>query len=79
MPFPQQRAWKKKKGGKKRKGKGRRKQEKKNENEDENQKEQGKNGWREGEWCKHEMRSNPWQLGYPKNKIEFEPQIPFLS
>ena len=23
--------------------------------------------------CKHKMSSNPWQLGYPENKIEFEP------
>ena len=29
--------------------------------------------------CEHEMSSNPWQLGYPKNKIEFEPQMRFLS
>ena len=25
------------------------------------------------------MSSNPWQLGYLENKIEFESQIPFLS
>ena len=25
------------------------------------------------------MGSNPWKLGYPGNKIEFELQIPFLS
>ena len=48
-------------------------------NESENQEWQGKNGWRGGKQCKHKMSSNPWQLGYPKNTIEFEPQIPFLS
>ena len=38
-----------------------------------------KNGWKRRKQCEHEMSSNPWQLGYLENKIEFESQIPFLS
>ena len=51
-------------------------------NGSENQKGQGKMDEKEEKECKHEMSSNPWQLGYPKNKIEYpsflNPQYPSL-